>query len=234
MPDLTNIIILSALLPIVIVVPVLLIVGVLVMRLVRGSVQNREVLAHGVSAPATIVRVWETGTRLNNQPQVGLVLQVQPADKPAFQAEAKMFISYLLAAQLQPGKLVNVRYDPQNPGKVAVESATGMTAANLGGMNVPQFEEGLRVQDKYYEAIRSMGEAAQATIVSASETGVLVNGENPLMKFRLEVHPNNRPLFQAETQGVISQASKAKYQPGQTIWVKFNPNNLTQVALDHS
>ena len=92
----------------------------------------------------------------------------------------------------------------------------------------------LRTQDKFYEAIRSMGEAAQATIVSATETGVLVNGENPLMKFQLEVHPNNRPLFQAETQGVISQASKAKYQPGQTVWVKFNPNDLTQVALDHS
>jgi len=204
------------------------------MRLVRGSAQNREVLAHGASAPATIGKVWETGTRLNDQPQIGVVLQVQPADKPAFQAEAKMFISYLQAAQMQPGMLVNVRYDPQNPGKVAVESVTGMSAASLGATNVQQFEDTLRTQDKYYEAIRSMGEAAQATIVSATETGVLVNGENPLMKFRLEVHPNNRPLFQAETQGVISQASKAKYQPGQTVWVKFNPNDLTQVALDHS
>ena len=234
MSDLTSVLVLSALLPIIIVVPVLMIVGVVVMRMLRGSAQNREVLAHGTSAPATIVRVWETGTRLNDQPQIGVVLQVQPADKPAFQAETKMFISYLQAAQLQPGMLVNVRYDPQNPGKVAVESATGMSAANLGATNVQQFEDTLRTQDKYYEAIRSMGEAAQATIVSATETGVLVNGENPLMKFQLEVHPNNRPLFQAETQGVISQASKAKYQPGQTIWVKFNPNDLTQVALDHS
>ena len=120
------------------------------------------------------MRVWETGTRLNDQPQVGVALQVQPAGKPAFQAETKMFISYLQAAQLQPGKLVNVRYDPQKPSAVAIESVTGMTAANLGATSVPQFEEGLRIQDKYYEAIRSMGEAAQATIVSASETGVMV------------------------------------------------------------
>ena len=159
MSDLTSVLVLSALLPIVIAVPVLLIVGLLVMRLVRGSAQNREVLAHGASAPATIVRVWETGTRLNDQPQIGVVLQVQPADKPSFQAEAKMFISYLQAAQMQPGMLVNVRYDPQNPGKVAVESVTGMSAASLGATNVQQFEDTLRTQDKYYEAIRSMGEA---------------------------------------------------------------------------
>src|SRR6266545_7455309 len=96
--DLTNVFLLSVLLPIVIIVPVLIIVGVVVMRLVRGSAQNRAVLAHGQSAPATVVKIWETGTRLNEQPQVGMVLQVQPANGTAFQAQTSMFISYLQAA----------------------------------------------------------------------------------------------------------------------------------------
>ncbi len=234
MPIDQTVFLLSVVLPIVIIVPVLIIVGLLVMRLVRGSAQNRAVLAHGESAPATIVKIWETGTSLNDQPQVGIQLQVQPANHPAFQAQTSMFISFLQASQLQPGMLVNVRYDPQDPSKVAIESVTGVTTASLGATNVKQFEDSLTAQDKFYEAIRSMGEAAQATILSANDTGVLVNGDNPLIKFRLEVHPANRAVFQADTQGVIAQASRAKYQMGQTVWVKFNPNDLTQVALDHS
>jgi hypothetical protein len=38
----------------------------------------------------------------------------------------------------------------------------------------------------------------------------------------------------AEATGVIAEASVPRYQPGETITVKFDPKDLTRVALFHS
>ncbi len=97
-----------------------------------------------------------------------------------------------------------------------------------------QLEQALLAQDKIYEAIRSMGEAAQATIMSVTDMNIRVNDRASMMRFHLQVQPTGKPSFQADTQGSIGDAARAKYQSGCTIWVKFNPNDLTQVALDHS
>ena len=92
----------------------------------------------------------------------------------------------------------------------------------------------LLAKEQAYNAIRSMGEAAQATILTATDMNIRVNETGSMMTFHLEVHPTNKPIFQADTQGAISDSARTKYLPGQTVWVKFNPNDLTQVALDHS
>ena len=38
----------------------------------------------------------------------------------------------------------------------------------------------------------------------------------------------------AQASGVIAVASVPKFQPGCAIWVKYDPNNLTRVTIDHS
>ena len=82
--------------------------------------------------------------------------------------------------------------------------------------------------------IMLLPQTTQATILSAADMNIRVNDAASMMTLRLEVHPTNKPVFQAETQGAISDIAHAKYAPGQMVWVKFNPNDLTQVALDHS
>lgn len=44
----------------------------------RAIRQDPQILKEGVPATATIVQVWQTGTYLNNNPQIGMLLQVQP------------------------------------------------------------------------------------------------------------------------------------------------------------
>ena len=121
-----NMIALAVILPIVITVVVLLVVALVVGRLVMNGMQNRAVLAHGESAPAVILKVWQTGTVMNEtNPQIGILLEVRPTNRPAFQAETKMFVSMLQVPQFQPGAVVQVKYDPQNPTKVAVDAVGG-------------------------------------------------------------------------------------------------------------
>ena len=43
-----------------------------------------------------------------------------------------------------------------------------------------------------------------------------------------------RAPFQATAQGVVGISATAKYQPGKTVWVKYDPSDSSKVILDHS
>lgn len=235
-----NVFALAIILPIVITVVVLLFVGLFVGRLVMNGMKNREVLAHGESAQAVILKVWETGTVMNEtNPQIGMLLEVRPANRPVFQAEAKMFISMIQIPQFQPGAVVGVKYDPNDPRKVAVDSVGG----SLAGAPAAEQADPARVQalQQMLEQMKEMqndlgarGVSAPAMILTASDTNVKVNGDNPLMTFQLQVQATDRAPFQATAQGVVGVSAAAKYQPGKTIWVKYDPSDSTKVILDHS
>ena len=224
---------LFVIIPIVIAVVVIFFVLRMTRGLSAGSIKN------GVTAQGTILRTWDTGTTINDNPVVGFALNVTPTTEPAFQVEMKQIVSRIQIGAFLPGAAVEVMYDPADHKKVKIKSVLGMAGApgTMGAMsagNPQQIEQMLLAKEQAYNAIRSMGEAAQATIVTATDMNIRINDTGSMMHFRVEVHPTNKPVFQAETQGAVSDGSRAKYLPGQTIWVKFNPNDLTQVALDHS
>jgi hypothetical protein len=83
---------------------------------------DEKLLQDGVPAQATIIKIWDTGITLNDNPQVGMLLEVQPngPGQEPFRVEMKSIISRHALAQIQPGRVVPVRYDPQNPSKIAL------------------------------------------------------------------------------------------------------------------
>ncbi len=200
-----------------------------------GGVKN------GVTASGTILRTWDTGTTVNEDPVVGFELEVRPANEAAFRVEMKQLVSRIQIGAFLPGMPVEVMYDPANHKKIKIQgvgagmgAAMGVSGAQSAGMGVGQLQQMLLAKDQLLEAVRSMGVAAEATILKVTDMGVQIGDNAAMKKLNLEVRPSDRPAFHAETQGAISTASNDKYQPGKTIWVKFNPNDMTQVALDHA
>ena len=235
-----NVFALAVILPIVITVVVLLFVGVFVGRLVMNGMKNRAVLAHGESAPAVILKSWQSGTVMNDiNPQIGLLLEVRPANRPAFQAETKMFISMMQIPQFQPGAVLQVKYDPNDTSKVAVDAIGGSldaapAAESADPARVQALQQMLEQMKTMQDDIGARGVSAPAMILTASDTNVKVNGENPLMTFQLQVQATDRAPFQATAQGVVGVSATAKYQPGKTVWVKYDPSDSSKVILDHS
>lgn len=238
MPDITSMILGTALPIIVITIVGIVVAMIFVRRLTGNTAANRQLMATGETAQATILQMTDSGMRINDNPRVSLLLEVRPANRPAYQVEIKQVISLLQASQYQPGQQLEVKIDPADPKKVVISAilagAGGMIAGMPAAANAQQVEQMLLAQEQAYNAIRSMGEAAQATIMSATDMNIRVNDQGSMMRFLLLVQPNGKPSFQAETQGAIGDVARTKYQPGSTIWVKFNPNDQTQVALDHS
>ena len=96
--------------------------GFFLYRMFKNMNQNSGVLRTGVSAPAVILSAEDTGTTMNESPQVRLTLQVNPAFGPSFQAVTTTFIGRLQVGMITPGAHCTVRYDPNDMTKVAIES----------------------------------------------------------------------------------------------------------------
>ena len=87
----------------------------------HGAAKERNhLLQHGAAASGQIASVQQTGTYLNNQPQCIIQVQVYPQGGQPYTAQVTQVLSMVEIPQYQPGTQVQVRYDPQNPQRVAI------------------------------------------------------------------------------------------------------------------
>lgn len=88
----------------------------------KGLSANRNVIQTGVSAPAVILSVQDTGVTMNDNPQARIRLRVMPMSGDMFEAEVTQIIGRFQVAMLVPNASVMVKYDPNDKTKVAIES----------------------------------------------------------------------------------------------------------------
>ena len=50
----------------------------------------------------------------------------------------------------------------------------------------------------------------------------------------IQVLPDNEPAFSSIVKGVIKDTNVSFYQPGEEIFVKYDPNDKSKVAIEHS
>ena len=86
-----------------------------------GENINAPIRENGIPASAEILEIWETGTRLNDNPVVGFLLLVTLEDGTSYEAETRNVVSIVHLCQVQPGAVVAVKVDPQDRSRVALE-----------------------------------------------------------------------------------------------------------------
>ena len=86
-----------------------------------GEDDAAKIRANGLPATATVIKIWETGVRVNHNPVVGFLLEVQAEGMKPYKAETKALISILIIPQIQPGAVLKVKYDPEDPRRVALD-----------------------------------------------------------------------------------------------------------------
>ncbi|HEX9680090.1 MAG TPA: DUF3592 domain-containing protein [Anaerolineales bacterium] len=89
---------------------------------IASGMTNRSLVARGQPADARILKIWDTGTTINQNPVVRMLLEVRPPGGSTFQAETERLISRLQIPQVQPGAVVRVRYDPQSKAVAIVDA----------------------------------------------------------------------------------------------------------------
>jgi hypothetical protein len=87
-----------------------------------GVADTKALQETGVAAEAVIVRIWDTGITVNDDPVIGMEVEVYPAEgKPWRATIPKSLISRLDIPQFQPAQTVQVRFDPQDPSRVGLD-----------------------------------------------------------------------------------------------------------------
>ena len=87
-------------------------------RVMKGLGPTRQILQNGIPAQATIRQVWQTGTYVNYNPQIGMQLEVQPPNGAAYMAQVNAVVPMVNIPQFQPGVVVPVKISPTDPSKV--------------------------------------------------------------------------------------------------------------------
>jgi hypothetical protein len=101
-------------------------------------------------------------------------------------------------------------------------------------LNDPQLEDKLQAQERLHDQLRLGGEEAPAKILSLNDTGIRIGETASMLEFYVEVYPDELPPFNAVTQQSVSDASRPKFNPGQTIYVRYDPEHPKDVAVDHT
>lgn len=87
-----------------------------------GGDEARLLRQIGVPAEAEILRLWDTGTTVNDDPVIGMEVEVLPGDGDPYRAVIpRTWISRLDIPRFQPGRVIAVRYDPDAPARVALD-----------------------------------------------------------------------------------------------------------------
>ena len=111
----------------IIIVPFVLIIIILSMRpLFRAFFPPN--IKNGITAEAEVLEVRDTGTTINDDPQIALLLEVRPTMSAIFQAEIKTLVSRLEVANYRPGCKAVVLYDPVNPKRMILQSIEPATS----------------------------------------------------------------------------------------------------------
>lgn len=112
-------------------IPMIFIFG----KFFKRQAANAKLMQSGVSAQAQILSIQETGTRINDQPELLLVLSVASPGQAPYQTQAITVVSFLMIPKLQPGMMVPVKIDPANPMSVAIDQAAlGAVPMGMGAV----------------------------------------------------------------------------------------------------
>lgn len=246
---LVSVIMAKSIFGVVMVVVITGVIGTVFWKVLFGPMMLTNRLAkNGYATNARVVEVSDTGVTVNNAPQVKLLLEVTPPNGTAYLVETKQLISRLQTSMFQPGMMVPVlidlndknaislNYEGVNPGggQVNAPSSGSVPVGPWAGMSQADAERKLFDNDAKNKELLKYGISSNAFVTKYTWLGIYVNGQNPAVEIELQVTPKDRPAFSAKAIGIIMEQSVQKFQPGEEIFVKYDPNNITNVTIEHS
>jgi hypothetical protein len=96
-------------------------VGFLIYWIMKSVGPNRTILQNGIPAQAMIRQVWQTGTFINENPQVGMQLEVRPPGGAPYVAQLNAVVPLINIPQFQPGTVVPVKISPTDASRVELD-----------------------------------------------------------------------------------------------------------------
>jgi len=109
----------------------------------------------GVSGEATLLKFADSGTTINDNPLVNLLLEIQLPGQPSLKVETKTVVNRLSAPNLREGMIAEITYSAKNPKRFVVNSFKAIDQPTSTGERIVQLDElksrGLVTEDEYQQ-----------------------------------------------------------------------------------
>lgn len=94
--------------------------AVLLLKIRRGNIREETLLREGIPVEAVILSMTETGTTVNNAPEIEMELSLNLPDGSTRVKKHRCFVSLLDLAGLSPGDRLPAKVDPEDPDRMVV------------------------------------------------------------------------------------------------------------------
>jgi hypothetical protein len=98
-------------------------IGIPIYFMRNNQKRAQELMQSGTQGEATILSLQDTGMRINDNPRVTVLLEVNVAMRPPYQVTKTMTLPMIRMSQVQVGAVVPVMVDlsdPTNPDKIGL------------------------------------------------------------------------------------------------------------------
>ena len=96
------------------VIPLVITFSIVIWMMVKRK-RIAELVATGKQGTAVILKLSDTGTRINDDPRVKLLLEIHIPNYPPYQAQKTVTLPLIYLPQVQTGSTINILADPAQP-----------------------------------------------------------------------------------------------------------------------
>ncbi|MDA3642665.1 hypothetical protein LZ318_38925 [Saccharopolyspora indica] len=196
-------------------------------RSVGGGVKAKQFRGAAIGI-GTVVSVRPTGLRVNDQPQLEFVMDVDTEDGTTFRGSARQIVLVHEAGAVQAGAKMPVRYLPGSAdGKVvlATDASQQELQAAFNRIRVATGEMTPRQLD-----IAERGVPGRAVVLSAQPTGE-IHRDRAVIRIELRVTRADGTTFDVAQEKALAPEFLPKTQPGMVIDVIYLPHDESEVVL---
>ncbi|MCL2091615.1 MAG: DUF3592 domain-containing protein [Micrococcales bacterium] len=176
----------------------------------------------------TVVETEQTGLRINDQPQLEVTLQFTTVDGRQVTASDHKVIPLHQLALVQPGASLPLRYDPQNPEKIMIETSADQAALQQA-YDAQRLASGEVTQESLY--IARNGVRAQGVVLSTQPTGNIVGGCGEMLLHVRVAGSQHGDSYDTTVTKAIPQNVLHRVQPGSVIEVYYIPGNEQNITI---
>lgn len=87
-----------------------------------SNTRDRAFARAGIDAKGVILSAEQTGTYVNELPQIALRIRVERSDRPPYEVEHRAVVSLMSIAALQPGAILDIKVSSRNPNRIQLPS----------------------------------------------------------------------------------------------------------------
>jgi len=182
----------------------------------------------GLPAVGVIKSVQQTGTYINEQPEVRLGLTVSLKGREKYDTELRTVIPLTSMAQFQPGSFIPLVVSEKNERKVGLDLKGQLSQEDMQQLlNEKMVQQG--VAPEMMDIART-GEKAMAKILDVTPLGS--GGHNKIkLQLKLSITKSNGETFTVTTQKEILPSALPQVQQGHIINVIYSKQDPSKLVL---